>query len=224
MASWMVHLRIADKLLTKLSDLIDIEFVVGNMAPDSGVPNADGSAFIPSGDISHFKTTDADGLKDIHLHKYVERFFTEAQRKQYDSKQNSFYLGYLTHLLTDIMWVDSIVRPSISKFKPLYDKDRKEWNRILKKDWYDLDYLYIKKNPNFRAFSIYSSAVGFENKYIDFFRKDAFHERREYIVSFYSKENNNSDRDYIYLTENEMDRFVYESVDNIYKILLEDYL
>lgn len=41
MASWMVHLRIADKLLGRISDLDESAFVLGNIAPDSGVPNED---------------------------------------------------------------------------------------------------------------------------------------------------------------------------------------
>ena len=43
MASWMVHLRIADCLLDRLSEtgkIDDTAFVVGNIAPDSGVPNS----------------------------------------------------------------------------------------------------------------------------------------------------------------------------------------
>ena len=48
MASWMIHLRIADKLLDRIPGLSPIEFIMGNMAPDSGVPNADWSAFSPS--------------------------------------------------------------------------------------------------------------------------------------------------------------------------------
>ena len=47
MASWMVHLRVADKLLSRIRFLDPVAFVVGNIAPDSGVPNADWSAFTP---------------------------------------------------------------------------------------------------------------------------------------------------------------------------------
>ena len=36
MASWMIHLRIADKLLDRIPGLSPIEFIMGNMAPDSG--------------------------------------------------------------------------------------------------------------------------------------------------------------------------------------------
>jgi hypothetical protein len=45
MASWIVHLRVTDKLLDQIPDLSPVEFVIGNIAPDSGVPNEDWSAF-----------------------------------------------------------------------------------------------------------------------------------------------------------------------------------
>jgi hypothetical protein len=224
MASWMVHLRIADKLLDEICNLTDTEFIVGNIAPDSGIPNDDWSVFTPSGDISHFKTTDSDGLKDIHLHEYVEQYFTVEQRKHYNMKQKSFYLGYLTHLLTDMMWANLIVRPSKNKFKTLYDNDRKEWIWTLKKDWYDLDFLYIQKNPNFRAFSIYRNAIGFRNEFMNFFNTDAFDNRREYITGFYSNKRDNLEREYTYLNEKEMNRFVDETSAKIYKILKIEYL
>ncbi len=224
MASWMVHLRIADQLLDEIDNLSFTEFVVGNIAPDSGIPNDDWSVFTPSGDISHFKTTDQDGLKNIHLHEYVEMFFSAEHRTRYNMKQKSFYLGYLTHLLTDILWVDQIVRPCKDKFKALYDKDRTEWIWTLKKDWYDLDFLYIKKNPDFRAFSIYKNAIGFHNEYIEFFSEDAFDLRRQYISSFYSSKRENLEREYIYLSENEMERFVNDSSGTIGRILKESYI
>lgn len=36
MVSWMVHLRIADRLLSEFPDLEETEFVVRNIAPDDG--------------------------------------------------------------------------------------------------------------------------------------------------------------------------------------------
>ena len=54
MASWMVHLRIADKLLDQLKDIDETAFVMGNIAPDSGVPNEDWTKFTPPKTVSHF--------------------------------------------------------------------------------------------------------------------------------------------------------------------------
>ena len=56
MASWMVHLRIADILLDRIEGLDMNAFVLGNIAPDSGVPNEDWSVFTPPGNVTHFRT------------------------------------------------------------------------------------------------------------------------------------------------------------------------
>ena len=42
MASWMVHLRIADLLMREFNNVEKTEFVVGNIAPDSGIPGEAG--------------------------------------------------------------------------------------------------------------------------------------------------------------------------------------
>ena len=74
MASWMVHLRIADRLLDSLPKLSAVDFVVGNIAPDSGVPNQDWSEFTPSVIVSHFRV-DHSIPKAIHIPAFVERYF-----------------------------------------------------------------------------------------------------------------------------------------------------
>lgn len=215
MASWMIHLRIADKLLDKIPDTSPIEFIMGNMAPDSGVPNEDWSAFFPSTAVSHFRTDDGNGKKKINLDAYLEQFFTAEQRKNYNEHQFSFYLGYLTHLLTDICWSDKIAGPTREKYDAEFaEKGKSLWNEI-KEDWYDLDFLYLKKHPGFRAFRAYLGSVGFVNTYMDFFAPDAFDNRRVYITDFYLQENSNLDREYPYLTEAEADRFVEDSTAEI---------
>lgn len=187
------------------------------------VPNDDWSAFTPSGDISHFKTTDGDGVKDIHLHDYVKQFYSTELRKQYTNKQNSFYLGYLTHLITDMMWAERIYRPSKVKFKDIIVRNQTDWIWTLKKDWYDLDFLYIKRNPEFRSFLIYRDSIGFKNTYMDFFEEDAFNNRRVYITGFYSENREDLDRKYYYLSEEQMERFVEECSKVILQIIKEDY-
>lgn len=223
MASWMVHLRIADKLLTAIPNLCPTEFVVGNIAPDSGVPNEDWSAFTPSTVVSHFKSEKVVGKNNIDIPAFISRYFTPTHQTSYNNSQYSFFLGYLIHLLTDILWVEKIYAPSRIRFQEDYKTYRENFIWKVKEDWYDLDYLYLKRNPNFRAFEIYEKAVGFENTFMEEFSRDAFDNRREYIVGFYHEPKYNLEREYTYLTEAEAERFVTGSAKEILGMLNTKY-
>lgn len=204
MASWMVHLRIADKLLDRIPGLAPIEFIVGNIAPDSGVPNEDWSAFTPSTQISHFKTQG----KKADPEAFAAKYLTQEQRKRYTETQLGFYLGYLSHLMTDLLWSERIVNPTLDRHGKQQSPDRKEFIQAIKEDWYDLDFKYLRDHPGFRAFRVYLGCVGFVNSYMEEFAPDAFDNRRAYITDFYLQGKENLDREYPYLTESEMDAFV----------------
>ncbi len=208
MASWMVHLRVADRLLDRLEGITETEFIVGNIAPDSGVPNADWTAYAPSSKVSHFKSCLEDGSFQIDVERYLKQYFTAQKRAGYSREQYAFYLGYLTHLLTDLEWVSQVYQPSIARYPREYASDPHKLLWTLKKDWYDLDFLYLQKHPDFRAFRIYESAAGFVNSYMDIFAEDAFENRREYIAGFYRAGREDIEREYTYLTEAQADRFV----------------
>ena len=215
MASWMVHLRIADKLLDNISDLSPVEFIVGNVAPDSGVPNEDWSVFTPSTQVSHFKTDSSKANPDAFARKY----FTPALQAGYSGQQYGFYLGYLVHLITDVLWVRDIYAPSKLRFAEERDKDPDNFIWKLKADWYDLDFKFLRDHPGFRAFRVYLGAVGFVNEFMEEFSPDAFDNRRQYITSFYLGDNDHLDRDYPYLTEPEMDAFTDNAVKEILQLL-----
>lgn len=220
MASWMVHLRIADKLLDQIPDLSPVEFIVGNIAPDSGVPNEDWSAFSPPTSISHFKKDGQKACPEAFAAKYV----TPAQCAQYDDRQYAFYLGYLTHLMTDVLWSDKIAVPTLKKYAKDDAPDREAFIWQIKEDWYDLDYKYLRDHPGFRAFRVYLGAVGFRNDFMEEFSQDAFDNRRQYITDFYLQGKDNLDREYPYLTEEEMDQFVDTAVQEILGILHTNYM
>ena len=211
MASWMIHLRIADKLLDRIPDISPIEFIMGNMAPDSGVPNADWSTFTPDKNVSHFKI---DGNK-MDPQAYVDRYFTPALRAGYDEGQFAFYLGYLTHLLADVIWHDEIYLPCRASRMEEFEADKQGFVSRVKADWYDLDFLYLKKHPGFRAFRAYLGSVGFVNRYLDFFAPDAFDNRRQYITGFYLESREGLEREYPYLTEAQADAFVEDTASRI---------
>ncbi|MBQ7956145.1 MAG: zinc dependent phospholipase C family protein [Lachnospiraceae bacterium] len=218
MASWMVHLRVAEGLLQKMEDLSETEFIVGNIAPDSGVPNEDWSVFTPSSELSHYSHRDEKGIKVIDIGKYADSYLKKEQCESYDKKQLSFYLGYYDHLMTDILWTTYVVTPLTQRDWEAYSQDQMAAVWKWKKDWYDLDFLYLQKHPDFHAFDVYEGAVGFRNTFLDYFAVDAFDNRRQYITGFYRGGRENLDREYPWLTEAQMDSFVELAVEKIWEI------
>ena len=211
MASWMVHLRIADELLSKLKDIDETAFVVGNIAPDSGVPNDDWSEFHPPKTVSHYYKKNESGTY-IDLDVFCKRYFNSDVINRYSKKEFSFFLGYYVHLLTDIRWTDIISAKLIQDYPEEYKNDENKLIWAAKEDWYDLDFLYLRQHPDFRAFAIYENTVGFENEYMDIFDKDAFDNRRQYICGFYRGDwHGNLYREYKYLTQKQADEFVTET-------------
>lgn len=203
MATWMVHLRVAEQMLEVFPRLERQEFIVGNIAPDSGVPNEDWSVFTPDTNTSHFKT---DG--EIDIPKFLNKYMTGEKWAAYGEKAKSFFLGYYVHLLTDELWRDEVVYPTIEKHRELYDRDRMEAIWTFKKDWYDLDHLFIRNHPDFQPFLEYENAVGFQNCFMEEFAGDAFDRRRIYITGFYREPHEDLDREYPYLCEGDMQVFV----------------
>lgn len=206
MATWMTHLRIADKFLSIIGEnrLSLPEFVFGNVAPDCGILNADGMTYTPSKQISHYQT---DGGND-----YM-RFANDYLKKCDDFKAKSFYLGYLLHLLTDIQWRELTVLPQIKKYGGEFDsKSALIW--ALKGDWYDIDRLFLRANPDFRAFKVFCETEHIAN-YVDFFPENAFDQQMYRIRDFYQNADCNLDREYKYMDYVDMDRFIESAVFNI---------
>lgn len=208
MATWMAHLRVADKILKNTQGLDKKLYIVGSIAPDSGVPTKDWKTFVPDSTASHFKVFEKDGSKKIDIDQFINGYFSKKHIQEYNNEQFSFYLGYYNHLLTDILWVEKVFKPSVDKDKKEYMKDSSATVWKWKKDWYDLDFLFLSKNPDFEAFKIYSDAVGVKNKYLDIFAEDAFDNRRKYISNFYMSPRQDIVREYPYLNECQMDDFV----------------
>lgn len=215
MASWMIHLRVAQQLYQKLGIKQKEEFVLGNIAPDSGVPSEDGTGYVPDAAISHFRTIDENGIKNVHEELFIERYFTDSLRLHYSKEEYAFFFGYLTHLITDKIWAREIVYGAKEKKKNLFIANREEFWKTIKKDWYDLDFMYLKENPSFEAFKIYQNNKKMKNVYLDFFSENAFLERKSFIIDFYTEGVKNIVEHETYLQKEELNHFVDLCVDKI---------
>lgn len=92
-------------------------------------------------------------------------------------EEDSFFFGYLTHLLTDKIWAREIVLPAKEKQNELYRSNPELFWDTIKTDWYDLVFMYLKSNPSFEAFQIYRRIKNLKNTYMDIFPENAFEER-----------------------------------------------
>lgn len=75
MASWMVHLEAVDKLLDRLEGIAQTEFVMGNIAPDSGLLNKDWTSYTPSRSLTHFYFSGENGKREIGINDYIRAYF-----------------------------------------------------------------------------------------------------------------------------------------------------
>jgi hypothetical protein len=143
-----MHLRIAEYFLGKL-DVYDKEFIVGNIAPDSGVYNPTSGRFEPDVNITHFLINgDKNNIDDSRFfNRYLKNY------KNLSKKEFSFYVGYYIHLLTDNEFSKRIGMPSREKYKDNFDDENDYWIAA-KRDWYDLDNLYLISNKDFEVYEI----------------------------------------------------------------------
>ncbi|MGH4123342.1 MAG: zinc dependent phospholipase C family protein [Clostridium sp.] len=209
MATWIAHLRIAENILNKGYDLETSPFVVGNIGPDSGVPNEDYSSFTPSKKITHW----LDDQNKINAKAFYDKYVNSPSLKQ-DKNLSSFILGYYVHLLTDIEWSKLYAEKKKGVLhKEGLDKDPKFiWT--IKKDWYGLDFLYLKNNPKCLFFTVIKDIKTVPD-YLDYFPENAFQLQIKRITEYYLGENEETKENFIYLNEKEMDDFIIATSETI---------
>jgi hypothetical protein len=101
MATWITHLRLAENLLGMIDGLDVHSFALGNIAPDSGIPDEKWENFTPPKKVSHFIVpTEDDAWRIADLEFYRGYFLPELWDGD-GSQRYSFLLGYYFHLVTD---------------------------------------------------------------------------------------------------------------------------
>ena len=208
MATWITHLRVAQRLLDEYPWLDTDAFLLGNIAPDSGVPTGDGLHYTPDKAVSHFRTIDEQGVKRFRTDLVADRYLTGGQGR----RDVSFLMGYIAHLATDSVWNRVVLLPLVERFPEEYRQRKAALFAEVKRDWYDLDFLYLREPPGYEPLRRYLAIPDVTNGWLDIFAPDAFAQRREYIRAFYEEGVRNvSPRPMTYLTAAELDAFVAEA-------------
>lgn len=114
MATWITHLRLAENLLAMIGGLDAHCFAMGNIAPDSGIPDEKWEKFDPPTDVTHFQVPGQAHRSSADLAFY--RRYTASVGPDDDRECFSFLLGYFFHLVTDNLWSHQIARPTGLRF------------------------------------------------------------------------------------------------------------
>ena len=207
MGTWMSHLRIAEKLLDRIPGLDPELFAIGSIGPDSGLPDEKWEHFDPPKKISHFEYL--DGSSDCADLDFYRRHLVDVSPD--DARRYSFLLGYFFHLATDNLWLEQVWRPHKAQYAGWLERDRSDFNTETKRDWYGQDFLYIRDHPDSFFHRVFLPAQYDEN-YLDFMSPAAFEHQLAYIKNFYQRDDEGVrklyEREYLFLTKEQMDRFV----------------
>ncbi|MBP3570924.1 MAG: zinc dependent phospholipase C family protein [Clostridia bacterium] len=231
MASWMIHFRVAQAMLDRgalgeCPERAPAEaFVMGNIAPDSGVPTPEGG-YSPDKNTSHFMrrfegVPAGQNPERCDPHLFAREWLIPALDRG-DKVAAAFYLGYLCHLVTDNGWVRDFIYPAKVRFAHLRLVDGAEtpegvarFYAFLKRDWYDMDFLYLRRHSDLPAYRLFLDAPRFENEFLPFFPADAFEVRRSEIEAFYRKGVAAVEERSVYISEDEAEAFIERVADEI---------
>ncbi|MEG9295311.1 zinc dependent phospholipase C family protein [Mangrovibacillus sp. Mu-81] len=211
MATWVTHFRIAEELLKTDIPVSPIEFLVGNIGPDCGLIGEDGVPKPPK-EITHFEVEGR--ISSASFYKQYLNGGKESQTREF-----SYYLGYYIHLVTDEGWLKLLVR---KKKEKLYQDilNSPDYAGIVKKDWYGLDFLYLKHHKDNIFWTEFQHITDFP-EYLSFFKKGQTFEQIRNITEFYQTSSIPEDHEFIYLTAAEVDDFVERTLQEVKEQLNE---
>jgi len=210
MATWIVHLRLAENLLLLIPALDEQCFAIGNLAPDSGVPDENWENFEPPPWVTHFHSPEGSPWQIADL-DFFRQYLLNTIANPPEPRDYSFLLGYFFHLITDNLWMAHIGRPTREKFPVDFATDSQFiWQ--VKRDWYGLDFDYVRSHPNCLYWRVLLTAQ-YEDRLLPFMPEGAIQRNLDHICQLYQRTDEEVEEWYIrrpdkYITPAQVDRFV----------------
>lgn len=192
MPTWINHFRVADNLLDKINQLNIEYFLIGNIAPDCGIPTGKNGEYVPSTNITHFTVKDISNKTDCNYNYIYENYI----KNETDIKKRSFFIGYFVHLFTDCEYALDIYLGAEKKYGKFSD-NLKLW-KAFKTELHNIDELFLKDNY-IKSFELFKTYTGFSETYPDWYKNNEITKQMKNIVNFYAHPNPKS-MNYKYIT------------------------
>jgi hypothetical protein len=225
MATWIVHLRLAEGLLALIPGLDEAQFAIGSVAPDSGIPDENWEVFDPQTEVLHFQMGHGEAREGTKRQcanlEFYRRHLVSLHRWCPSSQQFSFLLGYFFHLVTDNLWTVEVGIPTKTRFAAEFEADPKFiWQ--VKRDWYGLDFAFVRREHDSLFWRVFLPGA-YEGDFLGFLPRAAVEARLTYIKAFYQRADDRIEQEYVrrpglYLSEGEMDRFVTNGVTRLFRL------
>jgi len=214
MATWIAHLRVAENLLKGMPELDPAQFAIGSIAPDSGLPDEKWEKFSPPPEITHFIKPGHSVWDSADLEFYRRYVLPLGTGGNYHPTQIfSFRLGYFFHLITDNLWYERVALPTRARF--VLDFERRPgfiWE--VKRDWYGLDFRYLRRHPEALFWKVFLNAEVISPE-LDFLPDEALQMRVDHIRRYYQSSDDEIESmlkgPFKYLVPSRMDAFVCET-------------
>ena len=218
MASWLTHLRVAELIKQKVSEIDFPYFIVGSIAPDSGVPDESQRNYTPSKEITHCRHQKDDNAIDMDETVFFNNYLVPEKIMTKSDSTRSFLWGYYFHLITDKLWLEEYFKPLQKNYESEFEKPEKDFVEFIREEMFSLDFEYLKeKGPG-----LIEQLGGFEGSINSFYEFDTnyIYECKKRIVDFYSGEPVKLDREYKYLSPQIMEEFIARASEKCISILV----
>ena len=212
MSTWIMHLRVAEKLTYLLGEIDVAAYFVGSIAPDSG-RMVDDFTYLPPKDVSHWKRDDV-----TFRQRFLDNaeFYNKYVSDEHDLFKKSLFWGYYIHILTDTIYVRDMIHPFIEKHgKPFWRANITD----IRKGWYEIDFRFLAENERYTPFQLLKTVKPFETPYFDYFAPTDVYDRIQNAIDLYSNSRVHPDCKFITHSPADADRMIEDMVQEITEIL-----
>jgi hypothetical protein len=219
MASWLTHLRIAEKIKQKVEGIDFPYFMIGNIAPDSGIPDESHRNYTPSKEITHWRYEKDESISDMDETAFYNSYLVPEKLMARSDGTRSFLWGYYFHLITDKVWLEDYFRPLKERYESEPESEgEKDYVDFIREEMFSLDFKYIKENGQ----ELIDQLKSFDGSISSFYEFDSeyVYECKNRIVDFYSGEPLQLDREYKYLNPQLIEEFVTKVSERCINILV----
>lgn len=167
MATWVIHLRVADALRNRwqpLQTLPELPFVVGNLAPDGGV-EVSPHVYVPDSATTHWTPTGKK--RDIDAEAFCRAYL---QNPALTPEKTAFYRGYEAHLRTDVEWIRQILKPLKQKLGIAHFTGT-PYDGLLRQNLTYLEQAFCRQAKSFPAWELAQQTKAFPMMFCRIMRK-----------------------------------------------------